>query len=66
MVRQLHPSMTFITVHALRALRGFYGLNFIIEIPFGTSYRFIMVDIRVSPVILNIVGIRTIVSFMAM
>lgn len=60
-----HPAMTLFTVHTQFTACFLSGLDFIREVPKVTFYWFISIFFRISPKILNVVGVYTLITFMA-
>jgi hypothetical protein len=63
MVPLLHPSMTLFTIHSHFAACSFNGLDLIGKIPIIAFDRFILILFGISPVVLNVMGVGTFVSF---
>ena len=61
----LHPPMTLVTVHARRTFGSLDGLDFVLEIPMWTFFRFVVIYRRFSSVILDIMGVGAISPFVA-
>ena len=63
MITMFHPSMTLVAVHSSRTLWSFNRLNFVLEVPMRTFFRFVMIHQWFSSIILNIMSIGAISSF---
>lgn len=64
MIALFHPAMTLIAIHSELATGSFNGLDFIGEVPKFTANGFIMIKFGISPEILNIMCVGTLISLM--